>query len=394
MNIATKTLAQDPNDPYAGIKIIDVDTHFTEPHDFWTSRAPAKYKDLVPQLREVDGKRMWTIGTHSMGPACAASVVNPDGSKTLGTAFFTMEATDVHAGSSQIKPRLELMDQLGIHAQIVYGNIMGFGGHRGAQVDGALRLMSLQIYNEAMAEMQRESNDRFLPMALLPWWDIKLSLAEAERCHNWGMRGVNINSDPHEHGLPPLHDKYWHPLWEFCTHNGLSINFHIGASDTSGGFYNSAPWPGYPAESNLAISSTALFLSNARVVMNIIVSGMLDRFPDLKFVSVESGIGWIPFILEALEYQIRESDAKLSLTPKEYFQRQMYGCFWFERDDLVHTARQVGVDNVMFETDFPHPTCLYPDPIGYAREMVKGFTPEERVKVLSSNAAKLYRIDI
>ena len=139
-----------------------------------------------------------------------------------------------------------------------------------------------------------------------------------------------------------------------------------------------------------------LFFGNARVMSNILLSGILDRHPTIKFVSVESGLGWIPFLLETLEYQLAENAAttKFSLTPREYFLRNMYASFWFESRNLADSVRQVGVDNVMFETDFPHPTCLYPAPMEQAAQGLAQLDQASRRKILSENAAKLYRIPI
>lgn len=391
--LAEKAEASD--DIYAGIKVIDVDTHFTEPADFWTSRAPARYKDRVPKVHLEGDTVVWSIDGMSLGPASAAAVVHPDRSKSRGMEWMKLQAHQVHPACSEVGPRLALMDEHGIHAQIVYPNILGFGGQRGAQLDADVRLVSTQIYNDAMAEMQAESGNRLLPMPLLPWWDIKLAVAEAERCLAMGMKGVNINSDPQDQGMQDLSGDYWTPLWEFCSAHDLPVNFHIGASDTSASWWGSSPWPSVEQKGKLAIGSTMLFIGNARVLINLIVSGLLERFPRLKVVSVESGIGWMPFILEAIEYSMIESGSKtLPLTAKEYFRRQVYGCFWFENEDLVHTARQVGIDNVMFETDFPHPTCVYPDPLDHVRPMMAKFTPEERKKVMSLNAARVYNLDL
>jgi predicted TIM-barrel fold metal-dependent hydrolase len=213
-----------------------------------------------------------------------------------------------------------------------------------------------------------------------------------------GLRGININSDPHTHNMQDLSGEAWTPLWEVCADKDLPVNFHIGASDASMDWFGSSPWPSMSVESKLAVGSTMMFISNARVICNLITSGLLERFPRLKFVSVESGIGWIPFILEGLEYELYEAganvDKRLTLTPLEYFRRQIYGCFWFEKKDLSHMIRQVGVDNVMFETDFPHPTCLYPEPMQSAAEALASLTHEETRKVLSGNAARLYRIPL
>ncbi len=388
-----------------GIKVVDVDTHLSEPADLWTSRASAKWRERVPQIRRgADGRPQWTIdGDRSMGVGSACSVVHADGRKADGIEFTNWQVDEVHPACSQTRARMALMDELGVHAQVIYANVMGFAGQgRGEAnsktlppLDLELRLVSTQIFNDAMGEMQAESSDRLLPMALLPWWDIKLALTEVERCHAMGMRGININSDPHHHGMEDLSGEYWYPLWEFCEDKGLPVNFHIGASDSSMSWYGDSPWPSFAATTKLAVGGTMMFISNARVVCNIIASGMLDRFPKLKFVSVESGIGWIPFILEALQYQMDESGCgKYELTALEYFRRQMYGCFWFENQDSAAVIRKVGVDNVLFETDFPHPTCLFPDPFGQIQAGLTALTDEERRKVLSTNAARVYNLAI
>jgi predicted TIM-barrel fold metal-dependent hydrolase len=392
---------------YRDIKVIDVDTHLSEPLDLWTSRATPKYRDRVPQMKQTDGKFVWTIdGDISMGLGAASSVVHASGRKAQGFEFSKWIVTDVHPGCSQAKARLEVMDQSGVWAQVIYPNVLGFAGQGRMKlsdtpvraVDDDLRLVSTQIYNDAGAEMQAEASGRLLPMALLPWWDIKLAVAEAERCRAMGMRGVNINSDPHLNGMKDLSDDYWTPLWEFCSDQDMPVNFHIGASDSSMSWQGDSPWPSLDTPTKLALGSTMMFISNAKVLCNLIASGLLERFPRLKFVSVESGVGWIPFIMEGLDYSMREAGSyaagRLSMSPMEYFRRQIFACFWFENQDFSHIIRKVGVDNCMFETDFPHPTCLYPDPLEHAGAAMAELTAEERAKVLSLNAARCYGIDL
>jgi predicted TIM-barrel fold metal-dependent hydrolase len=284
------------------------------------------------------------------------------------------------------------MDEQGIAAQIAYPNLLGFGGQSAMKIDVELRNLSMTIFNDAMAEMQADSNGRIFPMALLPWWDIKLAVAEAERCAAMGLRGININSDPHTRGMPSLDADDWSPLWELCSDTGLPVNFHIGASDESNTWFGAGAWPTHDGNRQLAYGSTMMFLSNSRVISNIILSLMLERFPKLKMVSVESGVGWLPFVLEALEYQMQESGVKYDVPPKEIFRRQMYACSWFERDDIVHSVRALGVDNVMWETDFPHPTCLYPDALQAIEPASRKLTAEERSKVFSGNACGVYNI--
>jgi uncharacterized protein len=174
------------------------------------------------------------------------------------------------------------------------------------------------------------------------------------------------------------------------------VHFHIGASLTTMNYFGTYPWPSHDDDTSLAIGGTLLFIGNARVVVNIICSGMLDRFPELKIVSVESGAGWVPFILEALDYEMAENApglrASLSMSPSGYFTRQIYATTWFERSDLPAIVAAVGEDNIMFETDFPHPTCLYPDPLKTAAENMRGLSADAQRKILGGNAAQLYRL--
>ena len=151
-------------------------------------------------------------------------------------------------------------------------------------------------------------------------------------------------------------------------------------------------------DQKLAIGAAMMYLTNARILANVIYSGLLERHPALRMVSVESGIGWIPFVLESLDHQLNETAPGtmdyLSMMPSEYFRRQMYACFWFEERDVVTMLPRVGVDNVLFETDFPHPTCLYPDSLEHAARSLEGVDAEVRRKVLQDNAAALYRIEL
>jgi predicted TIM-barrel fold metal-dependent hydrolase len=258
----------------------------------------------------------------------------------------------------------------------------------------------MQIYNDAMAEMQKESGQRLFPMALLPWWDLKEAVHETERVHALGLRGININSDPHAHkgedgrNLPNLGASYWDPLWEVCQDKDLPINFHIGASEQAIDWMGHQGWPSLDRDLRATVGGAMLFLNNGCVASNIILSGLLDRFPRLKFVSVESGVGWIPFILEALQYQLVEiaEGKNFEFAPVEYFRRNFHACFWFETDDVSAILRRVGIDNVLFETDFPHPTSLYP--VDDLDKRLAGLTTEERAKVLGGNASKLYRIPL
>jgi predicted TIM-barrel fold metal-dependent hydrolase len=392
------------DNPFGGRKVVDVDTHLTEPHDLWTSRAPASLKDRVPQVKVLDdGTRSWVIdGNIIIGKSAnPASTIQKSGEKWLGLEFFGSQIEDVHPASYSTRHRVEMMDACGIAAQIIYPNILGFGGQNAAKVDHELRLACIQIYNDAMAEIQQDSGERIFPMMLLPWWDCAQSVAEIERCHTMGLRGININSDPHNHvgldgeQLPNLGNERWNPMWEACEALDLPVNFHIGASDQVMDWFGHQSWPGTDPDIAMRIGSTMIFVENGRTMINLIMSGILDRYEKLKLVSVESGVGWIPFTLEALDAQYMEahpSSRKLRKMPSEYFSSNFLSCFWFERKNLSWMIKPLGVHTVMFETDFPHPTCLYP--IDDVDTALADLTEDERNLVLSGNAERVYNLPV
>lgn len=393
-----------------GIKIVDVDTHLTEPPDLWTSRAPAKYKDRVPKVvRAADSGKTasgltasdfrWVVDGIELGQAGGASVINKDNIKVNGRQFIHWPLTEVSPAASYVEPRIDLMNEVGIWAQIVYPNVVGFGGQKFMKVkDPELRLLCCTIWNDLMAEMYEESGGRINGMAMLPWWETPDRLvAEVERIHSMGLKGVNISSDPQADGenLKDLADPSWEPLWDACESLGLPVNFHVGSSQTPTSWFGSGHWPSFNDNTKLALGSTLLYLGNARVIGNLIYSGLCERHPNLNFVSAESGIGWIPFLLEALDYQATENNVDhLSMKPSEYFHRQIYSCFWFESRDLIHDLDKVGIDRCMFETDFPHPTCLYPDPLTQIAEALSPLDYEDRAKILGGTAARIYNLDI
>jgi predicted TIM-barrel fold metal-dependent hydrolase len=305
----------------------------------------------------------------------------------------------VHVGAYDPKVRLGVLDECGIDAQIIFPSTIGLGGQDlGLADDPALTRLAVEIYNDAMAEIQEESGNRLLPLPLMPAWDVDACVAEAKRTFALGARGVNMTSDPQDLGAPDLANRAWDPLWETCAELRLPVHFHIGASVTGMAFYGKYPWDSHGPDTKLAIGGTLLFIGNARVVTNLILSGMFDRHPDLEMVSVESGVGWIPFILETLDYEMAENAprelAQLKKPPSEYFRSNLYATFWFEknRNKLPDLIEAVGEDNILFETDFPHPTCMYPSPLETVAEKMTTLPPETRRKIMGENARKLYRL--
>jgi predicted TIM-barrel fold metal-dependent hydrolase len=388
------------NLPLDQVKVVDADTHMTERHDLWTSRAPAKYKDRVPRVERIDGATQWIVERDVvLGRAGAGGVVDVNGHK--GRSFeglYEWELEQGHRAGWDLDARMELLDEIGIWAQIVFPGVVGLGGQNLGELvtDIALRDLCLEIFNDANAETQAASGNRLLPMAILPAWDIDGCVREVERAKSLGLRGVNLTSDPQDLGSPDLANRAWDPVWDVCAGLEMPVHFHIGASLTTMNFFGNYPWESHDDDTKLAIGGALLFIGNARVVVNLICSGMFDRYPALKMVSVESGMGWVPFILEALDYEMDENapaaKARMKLLPSEYFKQNIYATTWFEHRNLASLIDAVGEDNIMFETDFPHPTCLYPAPLKTAEENLRDLSTEVQRKILGENAAQLYKL--
>ncbi len=384
-----------------GVRVVDADTHLTEAHDLWVKRAPKGYEDRVPRVETIDGQPTWVIDGNPLGFAGGGGVIDRDGGKhPFSESMIVWGIDKIHKAAFDPQTRLDLMDECGVHAQVLFPNSIGLGGQglANAVADPLLRRLCIEIYNDAMAELQDWSGTRFLPMPVLPAWSIEESVREAERCAGLGLRGVNMTSDPQDAGSPDLASAAWDPLWEVCADLDLPVHFHIGASLTAMNFYGNYFWASQHEYVKPAIGGSMLFINNARVLINTIYAGIFDRFPKLKMVSVESGVGWIPFMLETMDYEIWENApvqaAELSKMPSEYFKDHWYATFWFEKNqgDVQGLLDKVGEDNVLFETDFPHPTCLYPTPLDTVSEKMSTLRPETRNKVMGDNAAKLYRL--
>ena len=384
------------------LRIVDADSHMTERHDLFTSRAPKGYEGKMPHVERINGADMWVIEGKTFGKAGSGGTIDRQGKKHpfRDSQGGSWGIGDVHPAAWDAKERIRLMDELGIDAQVLYPNSIGLGGQNlwNSVEDKTLVRLCVEVYNDALAEVQAESGNRLLPMPIMPAWDIAACVREAQRCADMGYRGVNMTADPQDSGSPDLGDTAWDPFWEVCAGLNLPVHFHIGASQTSLTYFGTTYWPSQDNYVKPAIGGASLFQNNSRLLLNSAYSGMFDRHPDLKMVSVESGIGWVPFMLEAMDYELEENAPKwfdkLRKRPSEYFRDNWYATFWFEtgRGDLQHLIDAVGEDNVMFETDFPHPTCLHPDPVGVMRERTASLRPETRRKVMGENAATLYRI--
>ena len=386
---------------FKDLKIIDTDTHYVEPADFWTRNAPAKYKDRVPKIVNKDGVLTWVIDGDQVFGKYGPGVINEKGQKFHGGLNGLTEVEDfgeATEASWNVPKRVAYMDEAGIHTQITYPQATGFSsvGLIEKIKDAELRNEMIRLFNVGAAEVQKESGDRILPQGLLPVWDKDEMLLEMQRCIDLGLRGFTVADAPESVGLPSYNDPYWEGFWDCLNQTKLALNFHIGGSAVFDAFL--VPWKTFGGERSLAIAATMFYMSNAGTVANFLLSGLFDKYPNLKVVSVESGVGWLPFLIEALEYQFDEMIATervhVQRRPSEYFRDHIFACFWFEGKSAANAIEYFDGNNLMFETDFPHPTCLYPEGLTRAAEGLKDVKPEQLKKVMQDNAAGLYGIKV
>jgi predicted TIM-barrel fold metal-dependent hydrolase len=378
-------------------RAIDTDTHITEPPDVWTARVSTqKWGDAVPHVKQVDGRDVWFIRDQGVGSPGFTTMAGFNGSVPESPLGYE----DILKSSFDPGERLKHMDAEGIYAQVLYPNVGGFGSGGFLKLEEPeLMLECVRAYNDFLVEWCSEDSSRLVPVAAMPFWDVNECVKEVERAVAAGHKAVLACSQPDTWGYPSLAHKHWDPFWAAVQDADVPISFHIGAGDVSGLLSDPG---GIGLRANFARQSSMIFMQNVTCLADLIFGGVCHRYPNLKLVSVESGVGWIPSYLEAADWQFINSETRkehpeYDLLPSEYFKRQIYGCFWFESEGLK-AALEVMPDNVLWETDFPHPTCQHPGleggvtqrPADYAEQAFAGVPDATIEKVLHSTAAKLY----
>ena len=395
------------------IPVIDIDTHVQEPEDLFTSRLSKKWGDRAPrvalrkdvdlpkpdpeqfavdlQLRDDD--HMWVIDGQPFG---LTAMLSWAGNEEPFPAHRRTVA-EVHPAAYDPEARLKLMDEVGVHAAALFPNLF-LGIERLTKIDQELATECVRAYNDFLADWCATDPERLLAQTLVPFWDVDEAVREIERCHERGHRAVIFSHQTEAMGLPHMPDPHWYPIYHTAQDLGIPVCFHVGGS-TAG----HKTWPGYKSQAGFTKGSVMAFLDNVHGITDVILGGVCERFPDVDFVSVESGAGYVPYVLEMMDWQwlnagAREENPELRLMPSEYFRRQVYASFWFEGAP-ARFAMQEYPDNILYETDFPHPTSISAGPFDFSRtarddlEPKMQGVPEETIrKVLHDNAARVYNL--
>jgi predicted TIM-barrel fold metal-dependent hydrolase len=386
---------------FEGIKIVDCDTHFTEPANLWLDHAPAGMKAKMPHVKRIGegdtASDQWYVGDRHFG-SLGGNVIARDKNKLLGKLSYSTY-DEIDPGSYDVKPRLEAMDAMGVWAQICYQN--GGVTQAGSLValnDEPLAIAITQIFNDACADRMKASGGRINCMGTLPYWDKDLTTKEMRRIIDLGVKGVVLPDRPErlsEGYLAPGGgiNPFWEEVFEMCDATGTPLNFHLNASLDA----NTAIWDNLGFNQRLPIHALIHHIGCAATMSNFMVSGILDKYPNLKIGLIESGAGWVPFWLEGMEHQLDEfrtqSARGLKKRPKEYFRDNFWVTFWFETVAPTKLLDEIGADKLLFETDYPHPTSLYPGVQDKLVEVLGHVDYATRKKVLQDNAVKLWNLD-
>ena len=380
--------------------LISCDSHAQPDADAFLKRMPKKWGDAVPHIAETDDKahmrvaqegsvERWSINGQIVGDrgVCNCPTVMDDPMRKT----FPQRWEDVPNYVYDPKARLWALDNDRVDAEVLFPNDPVQGGTF-FQGDAEFELDCVRAYNDWLAGW-RQFSDRYVPLALIPYMGgIETTVAEVERAVKLGHRGIVMLAEPSRNldGLPHFNDRYWDPLWAICQDLDAPIHWHAGA-----GIRLSMPsWNGYTRNQTQAMGPAGSFSVQAQFIPNLIFSGVLERYPGTKWVCAETGLGWVNYILEGCDHEWEKRHLwteGITTRPSETFRRQVYVDFWYEEAG-VQQRHLIGMDNIMWESDYPHSTSTYPESWEFVDRTLAGVPEDEKNKLLYSNAMRIYKL--
>jgi predicted TIM-barrel fold metal-dependent hydrolase len=391
--------------------VISVDDHVVEPPPVWTDRLSARMRERGPHVvqdrcetiieptsrgaryvKGGDGPIVdWWVYGDLLRPipqvmACAGF---PPESLTLAPLPFS----EMRPGCFDREARLADMDVNRTERSMCFPTFPRFCGQTFLEApDKEVALACVRAYNDWMIEEWcGPAGGRLIPLCLVPLWDPQLAAQEVRRNAARGCRALAFTELPVNLGLPSLHDpnRHWDPLLAACDETGSTINMHIGSG-------SKMPTTGPDAPSGVGIALTSL---NAYMSMaDWLLSGVLARFPNIKIAYSESQVGWMPFLLERLDSVFTKSkawadlDPSLTELPSSYMSGRVYGCFF---DDMVgvDARHQIGVGQLVFETDYPHQDTTWPNTVDVVAQIAARVSPDELEMLVRTNAIDMLALD-
>ena len=377
------------------------------PPTLFTEHAAAAMRDRMPHVIDGPTGPIWvTTKGAKLGHACGMGSGGREYVPGRIHRADRMASTGLYEDGKKgirrlTEPELRIRDQDldGVQGEVLYG-ILGATGRMG---DPEATVEVMRIYNEWLADFCSTHPERFAGLASIPNHPIDAAITEVERVAKRGaVRGLDIANSP---DLKPLWDPYWNPLWEAIESTGLPLHFHtIGTrlpeglqqlvfigSDLSRAGAEVTEEQKRLARMAYAGHITGFQMNMAQILMPMIYGGVLERYPRLRMVLGESGIGWIPYVLWRMdsEWEDQFKDLSLTMAPSEYWKRQCWATY--QTDPVgMKLVDQLGADKIMWGSDFPHPDGIWPDSREYVAREMADLSPEVRRKIVCGNAARLY----
>ena len=376
-------------------KIFSADSHIDIcwlPGDLFTSRASKEFVDRMPFVTEIKGKKTWVnkegmqfgqVGGlgHTGRPYVKGQAFRAD--RIASTGLFEDGQKGVLRPSD---PHLRVKDQDldGISCEAIFG-ILGLS----LKVpDIQVQNHMLQIYNEWLAEFCATYPDRFCGVTCCNHADVDFAVKTARFTKEKGLSAIEIPGSALQH---PIWDPYWYPLWETVSELSLPVCLHtIPTKDQM--FPNlSVPLEGMLRHSWVAAVMTVFQLNTADLIGGLCFGGVLEKFPKMKIVLGESGLGWIPYLLDRMDTLFEEQHSILAFKrkPSQMFHDQIFVSFQSEKIDKS-VVQKIGIKNVMWATDYPHPDGIFPDSRSFLENDLKDFTPEEKSRIVYDNAKYVF----
>ena len=365
-------------------KLISVDDHVIEPSHTWPDRLPATYRSRGPRIeRRADGRQVWRYEDQEV-PIMPSTVRHLPG---VTPHHDAANFDEMRPGCYDPVRRIEEMDIDGVWAQVCFPNFARFAGHRFfPTADPTLSLLCIQAYNDFIVdEWCSVAPDRLVPLMLVPFWDLDASVAEVKRMSG-RVKAVAFTENPTVLGLPSVHTDHWDPLWAAVTDEDLALCMHIGSSSV---LITSSP------DAPTSVQWTATGINSMLAVADWLFAGIFDRFSSLRVLLSEGGAGWVPYILERAQklVDIRGGVEGLGTkkTPHEYFRDNMFACI--VTDEFAIASRHaIGIDNLMWEGDFPHSDGMYPRSRTNLERVLADVPDDEARKICQLNAERVFRL--
>lgn len=374
-------------------KVISADGHIDLiwlPPDLFTTNATAAMKDRMPYVVDSPDGPRWVSKKGSQ-----FGLVNGMGSAGRPYIPGQIQRSDRMAaegiyedGKKGIRrmtdPKLRLKDQDrdGIQAEVLYG-VLG-AGIRLQDPEAAVEVC--RIYNQWLQDFTKHAPDRLIGLASLPAGDVNAAREEVLRAGKLGLKGLEFATT---HEMVPLWDPYWEPLWQAVNEVELPIHFHTTGNKRPP-VREDLPERAKRASAATGITNFQLFVSN--FLCGMIFAGVLERYRQVRVVLGESGIGWIPYVLDRMDYEWEDqfrSDLDLTMKPSEYWYRQCKATFQYDEIGVM-LLDKLGVECIMWGNDFPHPDGVWPDSLEYIDKQFGHLDPEVKHKIICQNAMDFY----